>query len=656
MKPNHSCAGWNLLKLKEIPASWECLFNVNTLPMNLKKSIIVILLFHCPESPAQTEKIVPLSFIVEPYLQQVNDDSFHVMWETSVPAKGAVRLGVAEFNVLKPTLDQLFYEDQVSEYHHVHINGVKPGEHYFYQAVTISPAKDTLLGPVTPLYVPDYRQMPVSFAVVGDTQGNPKVWGRIAGLMARERPSFIVHAGDLVQYGPHKDDWTDEFFKPASELFRFYPFYPTIGNHEMNHNWFYRYVCLPDPEWFYTVKKGSVLFIFANTNNDILPGSEQYKKLEKILASSGEMWKVMVHHHPVYTSSDNSYGNSWFQRQQHGDPNEIHLKTLYETYGVDVVLNGHIHLYERTWPVAKNKVDFNNGVTYITLGGGGGGLDKPAANKTWYAARTRDTHHFLDVNIAGQCFSARAIDTSGVIFDSWTIEKVSGYKRLNAPLIKGTKQYFIDTATAVIQNLNQQGRIVYGESGETQKTSTAKGVKLHLDRSTIISAFVQEQDHKSQTAEKMFVKLPLFPASKKSVKKVTAEYAPGNWIWLPDFDIIKPEKTFDLDAVSLNPIQPRVKDHFAVRFRGSFSVPHTDVYRFLLESYDGSRLMIDGKEIINNDGMHYEIKKENYVALEKGLHTFEVLYFDYTRRETLNLWIGTQPEEMQDFNTFVVRR
>ncbi|MEL7586099.1 MAG: metallophosphoesterase [Prolixibacteraceae bacterium] len=622
--------------------------------MNLKILTAGMLLFHCYISAAQTENDEALSFIVEPYLQQVNDDSFHVLWETSVPANGEVRLGTAEFNVLRPRLDQTFREEAASGYHQVKVTGLKPDGHYFYQAVSISAANDTLWGPVTPLYIPDYRKMPVSFTVVGDTQGNPEVWGKIAGLMARERPSFVIHVGDLVQYGPNKDDWADEFFRPASELFRFYPFYPAIGNHEMNHDWFYRYVCLPDPEWFYTAKKGNVLFVFANTNMDILPGSDQYKKLEKILAASTETWKIMVHHHPVYTSSENAYGNTWFQTQTHGDPNEMHLKKLYETYGVDVVFNGHIHMYERTWPVAADKVDFDNGVIYVTLGGGGGGLDKAAANKTWHTARTRNTHHFLDVNIAGQTLFARAIDTTGVVFDFWTIEKQPDYKRLNAPLITG-KRYFTDTTTVMIQNMDQPGNIVYGQSGDMPKTSSEKSVKLHLDRSATISAFVQEQDHKSQIAEKIVVKLPLFPASGKAVKKVKAAYAPGNWTWLPDFDKIKPEKTFDLDSVSLNPIQPRVKDHFAVRFRGSFSVPQTDVYRFLLESYDGSRLLIDGKEIINNDGMHYEIKKENYVALEKGLHSFEVLYFDYTRRETLKLNMGTQTGEMHDFNTYVQR-
>ncbi|MGD9558372.1 MAG: metallophosphoesterase [Mangrovibacterium sp.] len=623
--------------------------------MNLKILTAGMLLFQFLMLAAQTEKNEALSFIVEPYLQQVNDDSFYLLWETTVPAKGEVRLGVAEFNVLSPRLDQTFGEKSASAFHQVKVTGLIPDGHYFYQAVSISAAKDTLYGPVTPLTIPDYRKMPVSFTVVGDTQGHPKVWGRIAGLMALERPSFVVHAGDMVQYGPHKDDWTDEFFKPASELFRFYPLYPAIGNHEMNHDWFYRYLCLPDPESFYTVKKGDVLFVFANTNKDILPGSEQYKKLEKILASSPEMWKIMVHHHPVYTSSENAYGNTWFQTQTHGDPNEMYLKKLYETYRVDLVLNGHIHLYERTWPVAGDKVDLVNGVTYVTLGGGGGGLDRDAANRTWYGARTRSAHHFLNVQIAGPVLTARAIDTTGVAFDSWIIEKQGEYRRINAPMITGN-QYFIDTTTVSIQNLNPSGSIVYRQSEEEQKTSDEKILRLKLDRSANVSALIQEPDLQSRSAEKAFVKLPLFPATGKAVKKVKAEYVPGNWTWLPDFDKIKPEKTFDLDSVSLHPIQPRVKDHFAVRFRGSFLVPQTDVYRFLLESYDGSRLLIDGREIIDNDGMHYEIKKECYVALQKGTHTFEILYFDYTRRETLKLDMGTQTGQMLDFNTYIRTR
>lgn len=107
------------------------------------------------------------------------------------------------------------------------------------------------------------------------------------------------------------------------------------------------------------------------------------------------------------------------------------------------------------------------------------------------------------------------------------------------------------------------------------------------------------------------------------------------------------------DTLSLDVIQPRVENHWAARFQGKFTVPETKIYRFLLESYDGSRLLVDGKEIINNDGMHYEIRMDNYVALEKGEHTFEVQYFDFTRRETLRLWMNPIYSDLIEFNEYL---
>src|SRR5690606_17743793 len=146
------------------------------------------------------------------------------------------------------------------------------------------------------------------------------------------------------------------------------------------------------------------------------------------------------------------------------------------------------------------------------------------------------------------------------------------------------------------------------------------------------------ETQKSRTTVKPFEKLPVFPARKKKTKGVTATYFEGDWIALPDFNELKPLKTFKLDSVSLQDIQPRAQDHFVVRFTGSFSILETDVYRFLIESWDGSKLFIDGQEIINNDGIQREIRneirKESFVALEKGLHTFEIQYFDFVRRET----------------------
>ncbi len=620
--------------------------------MTLKNYICGALIFTSFVALGQPDK-AGTNFVVEPYLQQVNEDSFHVLWETSLSGRGVVRLGVAEYNVLRPNLDRSFQEEASGMYHRVSVTGLKVDESYFYQALTIDEKGDTLFGPVTPLHIPDFNRMPVSFAVIGDTQGSPAIWGKLAALIFQESPSFLVHAGDLVQYGPHKDDWVDEFFKPARNLLRFCPLYPTLGNHEMNNEWYYRYFDLPAPEWFYTVKKGNVLFIFVDTNRDILPGSDQYHQLESILASSHETWKIMVHHHPIYVSGESFYGNSWSQKVVHGDPNEMHLKTLYETYGVDLVLNGHAHFYERTWPIRNECVDMENGVTYITTGGGNGEYSKHAANKSWYDARTRVTNHFLYVNIVDKKMFGRAIDSTGNVFDEWTIEKSGEFKPLNAPYFKTEKQFFLDTTNVTIQNLNSGGNIVYRLSGGKSAISEKSSLKLHLGETTTLSAYIQTHNQKSRVAERSFCKLPLLPAINNKDKGVNATYFEGNWNALPDFAKLKPLLSFQLDSVSLQDIQPRAKDHFAVRFTGNFSIPQTDVYRFLVESFDGSKLFIDGHEIISNDGIHYEISKENFVALQKGLHSFEIQYFKYLRRATLNIRIGTQDRVMRRFNEFL---
>ncbi len=435
------------------------------------------------------------------------------------------------------------------------VTGLKKGEKYFYQAFSVNENRDTISGPVTPVNIPDYNLMPVSFAVLGDTQNSPDIWGAIVKRIYEERPSFIIHVGDLVQNGYNKEDWVEEFFKPAKDLLRFYPLYPVLGNHEGNHPFYYQYIDLPSPEWFYTVKKGDVLFIFADTNKDILPGSDQYQKLEKILASSDETWKIMVHHHPVYVSEEGFYGNTWFQRSVHGDPNEMHLKKLYDTYGVDLVLNGHAHFYERTWPLFNDRVDPEKGVVYITTGGGNDEYSKFAANKSWYDARTRVINHFLSVNIVGHTLYGSAIDTAGHVFDTFTIQKDPNREMLNAPYFGGGKKYFYDKINANIQNLNGSGELYYSTDSVFFKNSELKEINISLDETTTISAFVKDGDIQSRVSTRAFEKMPLFRPEKKNLKKITAGYYEGNWIALPDFDNLKPLKTFTPDSVSLEQIQ-----------------------------------------------------------------------------------------------------
>jgi hypothetical protein len=70
------------------------------------------------------------------------------------------------------------------------------------------------------------------------------------------------------------------------------------------------------------------------------------------------------------------------------------------------------------------------------------------------------------------------------------------------------------------------------------------------------------------------------------------------------------------------------KDKFALEYTGYFPVSKDDVYTFFIQSDDGSKLFIDGVEVVNNDGDHGAVEKNGKAALKKGFHQIHIRYFD----------------------------
>ncbi len=82
-------------------------------------------------------------------------------------------------------------------------------------------------------------------------------------------------------------------------------------------------------------------------------------------------------------------------------------------------------------------------------------------------------------------------------------------------------------------------------------------------------------------------------------------------------------------------------DHFGLYFRGYLSVPYEGLWRFRLASDDGSRLIVDGHVVIDNDGPHSFKSVEGVAPLTIGVHEVELLYFENEGQEALELeWQG----------------
>lgn len=88
------------------------------------------------------------------------------------------------------------------------------------------------------------------------------------------------------------------------------------------------------------------------------------------------------------------------------------------------------------------------------------------------------------------------------------------------------------------------------------------------------------------------------------------------------------------------------EDHYGYVFTGFIDVPEKAVWEFMTKSDDGSVLYIDGRRVVNNDGSHAAIAATGRVALDKGMHRFELLYFeDYEGQELAWGWRRTGEAE-----------
>ena len=146
--------------------------------------------------------------------------------------------------------------------------------------------------------------------------------------------------------------------------------------------------------------------------------------LDKSLAKSDATWKFVCHHHPPYSSDENDYGNLWkTNKSTRGDLRVRQLVPLYEKHGVDIVWNGHIHSYERTWPLKANKAVNMGGTIYMITGGGGGSLETPGPFRPFFQNNVRRGHHYLMVAINGSTLEMKTFSLEDQIIDQLKIEK-----------------------------------------------------------------------------------------------------------------------------------------------------------------------------------------------------------------------------------------
>ena len=118
------------------------------------------------------------------------------------------------------------------------------------------------------------------------------------------------------------------------------------------------------------------------------------------------------------------------------------------------------------------------------------------------------------------------------------------------------------------------------------------------------------------------------------------KYYEGVWDSLPDFNTLRPVKEGIVTDFEFTP--RKQDDLFGFVYSGFIRIPQNSVYFFYTGSDDGSRLYIDDKPAVNNDGLHGMTEKSGTIALAKGYHKIRVAYFERTGNDNLIVLIKSQ--------------
>ena len=217
------------------------------------------------------------------------------------------------------------------------------------------------------------------------------------------------------------------------------------------------------------------------------------------------------------------------------------------------------------------------------------------------------------------------------------------------PQILSSFDFFVDTLLVSLKSDRKNIEIHYSTNqSDVNENSLLYTHPILLEKSVMVAARCYRNGKPvSGVSTKIIRKVDGNPAVKveKPLSGIAYNYYEGNWDSVPDFKKQKPLKEGELDNFSLNP--KSAKEFYGFSFKGFIKVPANDMYGFYTNSDDGSTLWIDGKKVVDNDGLHAANEVESVVALAKGFHEIRVDYFNKTGSDGLTVSIRSNSMKKQ---------
>lgn len=353
--------------------------------------------FTLPPQPMNTTPVLS-------YFNSSPQTSLAVTWATDSATSSSIYYGIND--VYENRINEMESLDLINPgdalIHNVTLDNLLPNTSYKYKVVTEGVYESPEYTFTTAEYTNTFE-----FAVMGDNR--PGIDTSVMRQVIDNKSSFVLHLGDLVQNGLKLNDWY-RFLGDYAEMLGKIPTMAIFGNHEVDVylNEFFKFPSnnSPDPtnhgHW-YSFDYNNIHIVALDPYRDYFAGSEQYNWLIEDLESIPENidHTFILIHEPPYTSGNN-----------HGPNLQIRetLVPVFEEYNVDVVFNGHEHIYERSMV---------NNIPYIVTGGAGSPLYHVTGGANLYSIKAESVFHYCRVIVDGKNFKIQMVRSDGSIGDEY---------------------------------------------------------------------------------------------------------------------------------------------------------------------------------------------------------------------------------------------
>lgn len=378
---------------------------------------------------------------IEPYLQRPAPDAMSILWRTADAEQTRLDWrpqGDSGWRSVRPAS---LHSGTPSLEHAVRLQGLSPATDYEYRVHGTGVGHASHRFRTPPNAAAD---VPIRAWVLGDpgratavtaaTRSALEAWQADHPRPGLPPVDLVLTTGDNAYPDGRDRDYREGFFAPWADWLAEAPVWPVIGNHDARRQAYGRIFDFPangesgglpsGSQRYFAFDEARIHFVVLDSEtSDLSPDGPMARWLKADLAANRSDWTIALFHRPPYShgrshNSDHPEGSDWRMTAMR----EVFVPLL-DDGGVDLVLSGHSHVYERMRPRPSDSgmLESGPGTTYLVVGNSSTAQASPLDHPLTAHAEAEPGALVLDID--AHRLVAHFLRADGTVGDEFTLHK-----------------------------------------------------------------------------------------------------------------------------------------------------------------------------------------------------------------------------------------